>query len=238
VLFNVRKEIGMILDKEKLHPRLIKLAEELKIACERKGFPIKFTQGYRSKVEQDALYAQGRIKPGKTVTNARGGYSMHNWGIAIDFCRNDGMGPYEDYDGFFTAVGAIGKKLGLEWGGDWKSFKDKPHFQLPDWGSGTATLRSRYGTYEEFKKTWPDSGADTAKKKTSADKAEDIKMKTIKRGSKGKAVKIWQIVIGATPDGKFGTLTETATKALQKKHKLTVDGVVGNKTWKAGLESV
>lgn len=226
------------MDMKKLHPRLRKLTNELVTACERKGIPIKITQGYRSKAEQDALYAKGRTKPGNRVTNARGGYSMHNWGVAIDFCRNDGKGAYDDSDGFFSKVGKVGKSLGLEWGGDWKSIKDKPHFQLPDWGSTTEKLRTRYGTYEKFVKTWGDSKPVTNKPTTSVKRAEDVSMTTIKKGSKGKAVKIWQIIVGTTVDGNFGDSTVAKTKAFQKKHKLTDDGVVGDKTWKAGLESI
>lgn len=226
------------MDMKKLHPRLRKLTNELVTACERKGIPIKITQGYRSKAEQDALYAKGRTKPGNRVTNARGGYSMHNWGVAIDFCRNDGKGAYDDSDGFFSKVGKVGKSLGLEWGGDWKSIKDKPHFQLPDWGSTTEKLRTRYGTYEKFVKTWGDSKPVTNKPTTSVKRAEDVSMTTIKKGSKGKAVKIWQVIVGTTVDGSFGDSTVAKTKAFQKKHKLTDDGVVGDKTWKAGLESI
>jgi len=226
------------MDMKKLHPRLRKLTNELVTACERKGIPIKITQGYRSKAEQDALYAKGRTKPGNRVTNARGGYSMHNWGIAIDFCRADGKGAYDDSDGFFSKVGKVGKSLGLEWGGDWKSIKDKPHFQLPDWGSTTEKLRTKYGTYEKFVKTWGDSKPVTNKTTTSVKRAEDVSMTTIKKGSKGKAVKIWQVIVGTTVDGSFGDSTVAKTKAFQKKHKLTADGVVGDKTWKAGLESI
>jgi peptidoglycan hydrolase-like protein with peptidoglycan-binding domain len=69
-------------------------------------------------------------------------------------------------------------------------------------------------------------------------KVSDTKMPTIKRESKGQAVKVWQVIVGAEVDGSFGPKTEEATKAFQKKHKLTVDGVVGDKTWKRGLESV
>lgn len=69
-------------------------------------------------------------------------------------------------------------------------------------------------------------------------KASDTKMPTIKKGSKGKAVMIWQIIVGAKPDGDFGSDTLNKTKAFQKNHILEVDGVVGRKTWKAGLESV
>lgn len=146
----------MSVDMSLLHPKLQKLAEELFTACERKGLRIKYTQGYRSKAEQDALYAQGRTRPGNIVTKAKGGYSMHNWGVAIDFCRNDGKAAFDDSDGFFEKIGQIGKALGLEWGGDWITIKDRPHFQLPDWGSTTTKLRSTYGTFERFKATWID----------------------------------------------------------------------------------
>ena len=73
---------------------------------------------------------------------------------------------------------------------------------------------------------------------TSDNNKEDYDMPLIKRGSSGKAVKIWQVVIGTTIDGIFGVNTETKTKEFQKKKGLTVDGIVGPKTWKAGLESV
>lgn len=63
-------------------------------------------------------------------------------------------------------------------------------------------------------------------------------MDVIKRGSKGKAVKVWQIIIGVTADGIFGGGTESATKGWQRKHDLSDDGIVGPKTWKAGLESL
>lgn len=76
-------------------------------------------------------------------------------------------------------------------------------------------------------------------------KASDTKMPTIKRGSKGKAVRVWQVIIGMTGDyvdGIFGADTEIETKEFQKKAfpnaKDEWDGVVGPKSWKAGLESI
>lgn len=69
-------------------------------------------------------------------------------------------------------------------------------------------------------------------------KVSDTKMPTIKKGSKGNAVKIWQIIIGVNPDGDFGNNTLAKTKEFQKNHILEVDGVVGDNSWKAGLESV
>lgn len=73
---------------------------------------------------------------------------------------------------------------------------------------------------------------------TTVKKVSDTKMPTIKKGSKGKAVKIWQVIIGVNADGIFGSDTDKKTRAFQKSHGLGVDGIVGPKTWKAGLESV
>lgn len=68
--------------------------------------------------------------------------------------------------------------------------------------------------------------------------SEDYNMKTIKKGSKGNAVKVWQIIIGAAADGNFGSGTERMTKTWHGKHGLAVDGIVGAKSWKAGLEAL
>ena len=138
------------------HPRLQFLAGRLEEECRTRGLSIKIGETYRTVLEQENLYAQGRTKPGDIVTNARGiTYdSFHQWGTAFDFYRNDGRGAYNEEGQFFEKVGAIGESLGLEWGGSWKSIKDKPHFQLPDWGSGTEEIKKLYKTPDEFKKTW------------------------------------------------------------------------------------
>lgn len=61
---------------------------------------------------------------------------------------------------------------------------------------------------------------------------------TIWKGSKGKAVAVWQIIADAIPDGEFGAETEKATKIFQEQHGLIFDGIVGPKTWAAGLKSL
>lgn len=73
---------------------------------------------------------------------------------------------------------------------------------------------------------------------TTSTNTEDYNMKTIKKGSKGNAVKVWQIIIGAAADGNFGSGTERMTKTWQGNHGLTADGIVGAKSWKAGLEAL
>ena len=54
------------------HPRLQTLAAELTKECEKQGLKIKIGETLRTTAEQDALYAQGRTKPGTIVTNAKG----------------------------------------------------------------------------------------------------------------------------------------------------------------------
>ena len=100
------------------HPRLQLLAVQLVEESGKQGLMIKIGETLRTVAEQDALYAQGRTKPGSIVTNAPGSSysSYHQWGTAFDIFRNDGAGPYNDSGNFFTRVGAIGAALGLEWG--------------------------------------------------------------------------------------------------------------------------
>lgn len=138
------------------HPRLQALAGQLMEECNKQGLKIKIGETLRTVAEQDVLYAQGRTQPGNIVTNAPGSSysSYHQWGTAFDIFRNDGTGAYNESGKFFERVGAIGVVLGLEWGGNWKSIIDKPHFQLPDWGSSTSGIKKLYVTPDEFMRTW------------------------------------------------------------------------------------
>ncbi len=94
----------------------------------------------RTYAEQDALFAQGRTNPGTIVTNARGGFSNHNFAIAWDLGLFDDKGIYLDASPLYAQAGKIGRDMGLEWGGDWKTFKDAPHFQCQT-GKTLAELR-------------------------------------------------------------------------------------------------
>jgi len=98
---------------------------------------VQIISGTRTYAEQDALYAIGRTveKNRSPVTNAKGGQSNHNFGIAWDVGIFDG-GKY--YTGATakeeTAYKNLGDHIkaqinGIEWGGDWKSFVDRPHYQ-------------------------------------------------------------------------------------------------------------
>ena len=82
------------------------------------------------------------------------------------------------------------------------------------------------------------AAATTTMASTTTKNTEDYNMQTIKKGSKGNAVKVWQIIIGAAADGIFGSGTESATKTWQSNHGLAADGIVGKMSWKAGLEAL
>lgn len=105
-----------------------------------RGIHVKLVCGYRSIEEQDRLYALGRTKPGKIVTNARGGYSWHNFGLAADYAFV--VGGRLTWNGPWSIFGRIARECGLEWGGDFKGFSDRPHVQ---WRKGRTLAAMRKG---------------------------------------------------------------------------------------------
>lgn len=128
-----------------LHPHVRVMAERLLADAKAAGIPLTVTFTLRSMETQAALYAQGRTKPGRIVTNARAGYSFHNFGLALDVVPTELLAlpswgdtpPHQKHtDSLWAQVGAIGKAIGFRWGGDFKMIKDRPHFE---W-SGTLAL--------------------------------------------------------------------------------------------------
>lgn len=137
----------MIMDKvtlqriEKLHPlvrgEVKKIIKECDKALTGKA-KVRITQGLRSFEEQEKLYAIGRITKGKKVTNAKAGQSIHNYGLAVDICliidgKTASWDTAKDWDNdgiadWYECV-KIFAKHGWEWGGNWKTFKDLPHFE-------------------------------------------------------------------------------------------------------------
>lgn len=136
-----------------MHPKLVVETREIyaKIVEALKGRAMcRYPRTLSTNKEQDELWAQGRTKlydaNGKRlgiVTNAKGGQSYHNYGLAVDIVLlkdTNGDGKFEtaswetnvDFDGDGMAdwmeIVKIFKSYGWEWGGDWK-FKDAPHFQ-------------------------------------------------------------------------------------------------------------
>ncbi len=110
------------------------------------GYTLKVICGTRSYAEQDALYDKGRTKPGSRVTNARGGYSNHNFGIAIDIGLFDAKtGAYMTKDAAYDKLAElVPPPACIEWGGSWRSFHDAPHYQYRVLDGKTSSIRRQF----------------------------------------------------------------------------------------------
>lgn len=149
---------------DKLHPELQVCVNKFLEECKKQGLDVCITETLRTQAEQEALYAKGRTEPGNIVTNCRGYQSPHCWGVAFDFCRNVKGKEYDNTDGFFDKVGRIAETMfnnteyDLFWGGDFRTFVDKPHVEMKKYlpNNSTNWLIDNYGTPEEFMSTWYD----------------------------------------------------------------------------------
>lgn len=129
-----------------------KFQQEANDVLKPQGIELIITSTYRDNASQDALYAQGRTRPGRIVTNAKAGQSFHNYKVAFDIALLYFGKPLDPTDNFliwdtnkeyinlWNTMGALGKACGLEWAGDWKSFKEKAHFQYTN-GLSLSDLR-------------------------------------------------------------------------------------------------
>lgn len=191
-----------------------------------KNYKMVITEAYRSIEYQNQLYAQGRSKPGKIVTNAKGGQSMHNYGYAVDFALMTPDGKKyvwdtkidTDKDGQADWMEVVdeAKKCGFEWGGDWKSFKDYPHFQMT---GGLTDAQVRAGMKPNFDN----------QKSFIKESVEQLQKDLIYLGyNVGKD--------GA--DGIVGADTKEAIKKFQNQKGLEVDGIAGPNTRTAIEEAI
>lgn len=109
-----------------VHPDLVKVVK-LAIKITKQDFTV--LEGLRSSKRQAYLYKTGKSK----TMNSR-----HLTGHAVDIAPwVDGKisWNWDHYWALEDAMKEAAQRLGvsIEWGGDWKSFKDGPHWQLP-WG--------------------------------------------------------------------------------------------------------
>ena len=94
------------------------------------------TAGRRTMAEQRAIYAQGRTKPGKVVSNAPAGFSAHNFGLAADLAPMMEFGKQIDWDApreMWKQMAAIAVEMGLTAGFYFKTIFDAPHVEHPSW---------------------------------------------------------------------------------------------------------
>ena len=125
-----------------LRQRVIGLIKDL----EAEGLDVVLTQGVRTVAQQQALYAQGRSKPGKIITNCDGLVKVSNhqpkadgYGYAVDVAWRTSRGEIS-WEGPWETLGSLAAAHGLTWGGTWGSFPDRPHLELPP-SSAAPTVR-------------------------------------------------------------------------------------------------
>jgi peptidoglycan L-alanyl-D-glutamate endopeptidase CwlK len=242
---------------DKVHPTLAAAIKNLVSLLAQNGLVVEVVQGWRTFAEQDALFAQGRTRPGPVVTRARGGQSNHNYGLAVDVVPfNNGQPNWNAPMGVWAIIGNEAEKMGLEWGGDWRKFVDKPHIQLPGmsvaeclslyrrggnkldlvWAEASRRLLGKLATIggTVIGSTPPPSGP------TGTSTSHPI----LKLNSRGDAVRALQeALVGAGllkakgADGIFGPGTLAAVKKFQQSKGLTADGIVGQATWEALLST-
>jgi peptidoglycan LD-endopeptidase CwlK len=200
----------------KLAPNTRKAATEWYNWCVANGIDILIYETIRT-VEQQ----RENVKKGVSQTMK----SYHLVGQALDFVPI--VNGKADWNGYgrpeIQRAIAKAKQLGFEWGGDWTTFKDKPHLQYNYKG---------YGTDKELEcKT---AVQKQVKQRPSAEAIVPYPGKPLKVGSRGKDVERIQRALGfkeSDVDGIFGKQTEAAVKAYQKRKGLVADGIVGPKTW-------
>jgi peptidoglycan L-alanyl-D-glutamate endopeptidase CwlK len=229
---------------KKVHPELASRVRVVAAALAMGGINIEVVQGLRTIAEQNALFAQGRTKPGLVVTRARGGQSNHNYGLAVDVVPfTNGKPQWDAPNSVWLAIGAEGGKQGLEWGGNWKKFIDKPHLQL-----GGLSIKQCLALYKKggLEAVWAEAtrllggatrpatpSTTTTPPKPPPPPAERM----LVRKDRGEDVRLVQTRLAALKflnpkgvDGVFGQDTEEAVRKFQASKKLKADGKVGPKT--------
>lgn len=121
-----------------VRPELAAKARKLEASAAKMGIKFVWTSGLRTEAEQAALYAQGRTKPGRVVTQAASARtSPHGRGAALDFAvlTREGRPTWDPpYWHVYEVVGRLAEAEGLAWGGRFLHM-DMPHVQLADWKS-------------------------------------------------------------------------------------------------------
>jgi peptidoglycan LD-endopeptidase CwlK len=235
---------------KKVHPELANRVRMVIDKMAQGGVQLEVVQGLRTIAEQDALFAQGRTKPGKVVTNARGGKSNHNYGLAVDLVPfSNGKPNWDAPNSIWMAIGAEAEKLGLEWGGQWKKFIDRPHVQLPG-----LTINQCLAIFKKggMQAVWAEatrilqnaSVIPAAPSPTSIPGAlptqtpsEPPVERRLKLNDRGEGVRFIQTRLAALNllgqsdvDGVFGKRTQAAVKKFQTSSNLKADGIVGPQT--------
>lgn len=129
----------MITDLKALHPYFRDKIVELIAACKKIGIEVSVVESFRTKSKQAEYFGMG-----KKYTRSSGGKSKHQYGLACDLVPIvNGEAQWDDKK-LWKRVGMEGEKLGLRWGGRWRSIYDPAHFE---WTGGLTSTHLSAGIF-------------------------------------------------------------------------------------------
>lgn len=134
-----RGNLQMITDLKALHPYFRDKIVELIAACKKIGIEVSVVESFRTKSKQAEYFGMG-----KKYTRSSGGKSKHQYGLACDLVPIvNGEAQWDDKK-LWKRVGMEGEKLGLRWGGRWRSIYDPAHFE---WTGGLTSTHLSAGIF-------------------------------------------------------------------------------------------
>lgn len=132
-------------DIYKLRPDVAANAKLWLAECRAKGLDVVVSNTLRDDEYQAYLYAQGRTRPGDIVTRGKT-TTFHGAGLAIDFySKSTGWSDHS----FFVNCGAVAKKYGFSWAGDWNTFTEYCHIQWDNHRKSTHLNAAKMPIYQE-----------------------------------------------------------------------------------------
>jgi len=175
-----RGNLAMIADLRSLHPYFRDKISLLIQKCKAKGITLDIVESYRTRAKQSEYYSMGR-----KYTRSTGGKSKHQYGLAVDLVPIvKGLAVW-DNDVLWKKIGVEGEKLGLRWGGRWKSPYDPAHFE---WTAGLTTYQLAAGYLPKIPVTasadYPCLEADVHELKKHWEVYEDLQSAIVRRNKR------------------------------------------------------
>lgn len=134
-----RGNLQMITDLQALHPYFRDKIVKLIANCKKIGIEVSVVESFRTKSKQAEYFGMG-----KKYTRSAGGKSKHQYGLACDIVPMiNGLAQWDDKK-LWKRIGMEGEKLGLRWGGRWRSIYDPAHFE---WTGGLTSSHLSAGVF-------------------------------------------------------------------------------------------